>query len=107
MRLLLHKQLHNRERAALACWTQFLPMSRRTAHAVVEADLRQHALEVFDLHARSEMLAAASAERAFTLLTGVLIQLHAELRRSLEDVEELPEREIQQPRDHRNRVRDC
>ena len=64
------------------------------------------ALQVVDVHARGEALAAARADGAASSVAGVLVQLHAELRRPLEDVEELAERQIEQRGDHRDRVQD-
>ena len=61
---------------------------------VIEAELRQHQFQVLDVHARRETLSAAGAPRALVLLAGRLIELDAELRRPLEDVEELAKGQI-------------
>jgi hypothetical protein len=84
-------QLGGGERYALATWTKRLPMSGRTADAIVEAELRQNLPQVVDLQLGGESLSAPGAVRAFILRTGRLIQLDAELSRSLKNVEELSE----------------
>jgi hypothetical protein len=71
---------------------------------VVEADLRENLLEVGHLQLRRERVTAAGAAllRAGLGLTPVVGD--AEVRRALEDVEQLAERDVHQSEDHRQRV---
>src|SRR5690242_12484539 len=93
--LLLQAKLGHRERLALARRTQLLPIAGRSRHRIVEAELRQNKLEVVNVHARGVALAAAGACRTFAFLPCFLVKLHAELRWTLEDVEEFSKRQIQ------------
>ena len=55
---------------------------------------------------RRERPVATAALRLLAAAAGVLVEADAELRRTLEDVEELAERQPQQREDHRDRVQD-
>src|SRR6185436_4586342 len=90
--LSLEAELGTGQSLALAGWAELLPVAGRTGHPVVETDTLQRQLQVVDVHARGEALAATGAGRALTLLPHPLVELDAELGRPLEDVEELPER---------------
>jgi hypothetical protein len=103
---MLESQLRGRQRDALAGGAKPLPASGRTFDSVIESQLREHAPQIVNLHLRSEARAAACAVRPFVLVPRVLVQLHAELCRTLEDVEELPERQIEQRPDDGNRMED-
>src|SRR5581483_9642499 len=100
MCLLLQSQLRRSERFTLACRTEFLPVTSGTGHGVIEAKLRKDLLEIVHVHARSKSFATACAPRGFAFLSDPLVELDAKLRRALEDVEELSERQIQQARNH-------
>src|SRR5262249_44607809 len=71
---------------------------------VADAELGLDALQVRDLELRGERLAAARARRGSALRARAPVELERELRRPLEDVEELPERQVEQREDHRHRV---
>src|SRR5688572_26978695 len=68
--------------------------------AVIKAKLGENGLEIGDLHLRSEALPAANAGCAGIFLASLLVKFDAELRGPLKDVEELPERQIEQGSDH-------
>ena len=73
---------------------------------VVEAHLRQDALQIVDVHPRSEALAAARHSAGSPVFACRLVELHAELRGTLENVKELPERQIEQRGNHGDGVQD-
>src|SRR3954470_18794351 len=89
----LQSQLGRGQSDALARRTEPLPGAGGAVDSIVEAELRQDAAEVVDLHARSVAHAAARAGRPLVRRAVRLIQLHPQLRRPLEDVEELAERQ--------------
>jgi hypothetical protein len=58
-------------------------------------------------HGRGRIrLTAAAAARLLASRACLLVEADAKLRRTLEDVEQLAERQIQQGEDHRHRVQD-
>src|SRR5215469_7052072 len=104
MRLLLHSYLCGRKRTPLARWAKVLPMAR--GHAVIEAHLRQHSFEVFNVHARRKWLVAQGADCTRLTFTRALIQLHSKLRGALKNVEELAKWQIKQSSNNRDGVSD-
>src|SRR5215467_285135 len=78
-RFLLDAQLRAGERLSLTCRTQRLPVPGMTGRRVIEAELRQHAAEIVDMHLRSKPLPASSALGARVLEPCLLVQLDAEL----------------------------
>src|SRR5262245_29279153 len=58
------------------------------------------------MYPRSKALAAPRTERAFVLVARGMIKLHAKLRRPLENVEELSERQIQEGLNDRDGMQD-
>ena len=66
-------------------------MPGRTFDAVIESELRQDLMEIADLQPGCETLVATRAVSAIIFRARCLVQLHADLCRSLKDVEELSE----------------
>src|SRR5690606_5253190 len=62
--------------------------------------------QILDVHARRERMAAAAAVRRLLRAPAILVEGDPELRRPLEDVEELAERQPEEGADHRHRVED-
>src|ERR1043166_7969717 len=73
---------------------------------VVEIEPREDLPQIVNVHLRSETMAATSALSARPGIAGLLVKLHTDLSRPLENVKELPERQVQQSRDHGDRVQD-
>src|SRR5215218_10404749 len=96
----LQAELGGRDRLPLAGRAELLPVARGTfrcgIETVIEPELREAELQIVDVHPRGEPLAAARAERPRPLFPGLLIELHAELRRPLEDVKKLSKRQEEQ-----------
>src|SRR5215831_9854077 len=105
-RSLLQSQLGARKRNSPARRAEFLPCVGCSRHAIVESQLRQHSLEIVDVHLRGKALPASDALRAGIGFSGTLIKLDSQLRRTLKDVEELPEGKIEQRCDHHYGVQD-
>src|SRR6185437_314602 len=61
--------------------------------AVVEPQLAQHLAQIGDLHGAGEWLAAARTDGLPARGARLLVQLDADLRRTLDDVEQLAERQ--------------
>src|SRR5690606_17236982 len=66
---------------------------RVVGQLVAVAERRLDAGEVLDVHARRGRLPAAAAAGLLRPLPDIFVKAHPELRRPLEDVEELPERQ--------------
>ena len=79
---------------------------RRRAISYAEAELALDGRQIAHHRRRGERLAAAAAARLLAARAGVLVEADAELRRPLEDVEQLAERQPQQRDDHGDRVED-
>jgi hypothetical protein len=62
--------------------------------------------QIFDVKFCRIRLLAASTNCMLTLLTDVLVKFYGKLRRPLENVEELSERQPQDSKDHGHGVRD-
>src|SRR5262245_24298179 len=73
---------------------------------VSETELSLHGRQVVDHHVRGERLAAAKARRLLGGSPGILVEAHAELRRTLENVKEFSEGQPQQREYHRDRMDD-
>src|SRR5436309_98366 len=90
-RRVFQAQLGAGDRLPLAGRAELLPVSGRTGRSggtvqrVIETELPEPELEVVHVHPRREALAATGTARALPLLPHLLIQLHAELGRPLED----------------------
>src|SRR5687768_6351918 len=80
---LLAPQLRVGECGAFASGAECLPMPGGAFDAVIESELRQHLPKIFDLQLRCETLFAARAVSALVFVTGCLVHLDADLRRSL------------------------
>src|SRR4051812_7693807 len=79
---------------------QASPLIRRCAvDGVVVSELPLDVDQIFNLQQRRVLLRAARALRHPFLRRHVLVEADAELRGALEDVEELPERQIEQRED--------
>src|SRR6185369_2829288 len=98
---LLQAELSARQRFAFTGRTEILP-----ARPVVETELAERRLQIVDVHPRGEPLAAPGALRAFALLPNLMVELHAELGRALENVKELSEREKEERGDYGDGVQD-
>src|SRR5262245_61142675 len=66
---------------------------------VPDAEGRLGSLQVLDVQPRREGLAAAAAAGGLALRPRAPVEVHPHLRRALEDVEELPERQVEQRED--------
>ena len=97
-------ELRERQGFTLAGRTEFLPGRVRAFHLIVKPHLRQHPLQIFDMHFRGKPLTAAFAKCRLSRFSSRLIKLHAQLRGALKNMKELSEREIKQRRDHGNGV---
>ena len=62
--------------------------------------------QIFDVHPGAERVAAAPTGCRLACPTGILIEAHTKLRRSLDDVEELAEGQPQERPDDRDRMDD-
>ena len=102
----LDPQLRRGQRNAPARGTKTLPRFCRAVDAIVEPELGQHAAG--DRRAASGTRSGGRIARksALVLRAVGLIQLDAQLRGTLEDVEELAEWQIQQRADHGDSVED-
>src|SRR5690606_1437681 len=76
------------------------------AHLVAKAELAFDRDEIANHLLRRERPVAALAPRLLAARALVLVEAHAELRRALEDVEELAERQPQKRHDHGDGVED-
>src|SRR6185369_10847792 len=94
--LLLEAQLRRGEALPLARRAERLPMAGGPLDRVVEAELGQDGTDVVDVAPRREPLAAAGAVGTGVGVPRLVVELDPELRRPLEDVEQLAEGEIQQ-----------
>ena len=79
-------------------------MAGGTGQGIIESELRQDCAKIVDVHARGKALAAARAIRAGVFVSGVLVQFDAQLRGTLEDVEELSEWKVEERRNYGDRV---
>ena len=70
-----------------------------SARLVPDSQLALDLLEIVDVHPRRERFAASRAPGRLALCPGFAIESDAELRRPLEDVEELAEGQVQQGED--------
>ena len=104
MRLLLQTQLGCGQRSPLAGGTEILPVGAGGVQLVVKSQARQHLLEIFNVPARSKTLAATATADPFIPLPGLLVKLHPQLGRPLEDMKELAEWQIKQSGDDRHGV---
>ncbi len=71
---------------------------------VVETELRQDRLQVSDLLRARKLVTATSADSSRAFGVGPLVVRDAKVPGPLEDVEQLPERDVPQPKDHRQRM---
>lgn len=101
---MLQTHLRRRERLAFTGGAELLPVTGRSIHRVIEPHAREHALQILDVHPRGETLPAARAHCAFTRVSGLLIELDPQLSGPLENVEKLSEWQIEQSRNHCDRM---
>src|SRR6201984_2609710 len=107
MRFLSQVHLRERQRLPLACRANLLPCELTLSETLVESNLREDTVKIVDMHSGSETLTATLADRRLARVSRRLIELHAELSGTLENMEKLSEREIEQRSDHRDRVQNC
>src|SRR6476646_5981285 len=98
--------LREPEQRAAAFRANLLVVIGPAIHLVGEPELAFDRREIPHHHRGRVRLAAAPAERLLAARAGILVEADANLRRPLEDVEQLAEWQIQQRHDHRNRVKD-
>src|SRR6202041_1599129 len=86
------------------CRANLLPRESTLSETVVESNFREDTVQIVYMHSRSETLTAALADCRVARCSRRLIELHAELSGTLKNMEKLPEREIEQRGDHRDRM---
>src|SRR5262249_19972891 len=90
-----------RQVLAAARWTNVL-IVRAVGKLILNTECLLHGLQIAYLQLRSVRLAAANAVGWTAFFPGAFVEVDAHLRRTLEDVKELPERKIEQRQDHRH-----
>ena len=73
---------------------------------IVDAECLLNVFQVFNVKARSERLAATDTRGLLRPGAFFFVELHSDLRRTLEDMEELSKRQIQQSEDYGDCMQD-
>src|SRR5262245_33275452 len=92
--------LRDRDERAATRGTDPLVVRDGACVLVAESQGALHGDQVVEVHARRECLIASAAAGCLASRADVLVEADADLRRALEDVEELPEGQPEQREDH-------
>src|SRR5215813_8573026 len=78
-----------------------------SVHFVTKSELMLYLFQIVDMHARSEAMSTACTMRKLASCSHAFVKFDPQLRRPLKDMEELPEGQPKQSKDHGDGVQDA